>query len=232
MGVRRSPSCIALTHPTALGKFIPGLTVSYSDFKTLEQAIAAFDLLIQNDYHLFASIPPIAPSQKLLDHLANTLDLATTISTEKARSELIITPILLEIRSLFKVGYFSGNTFNVDESKSLTGVCDFLLSASINQVVIDAPVVAIVEAKDNDIRSGLGQCAAEMVAARIFNERQGKPDQEIWGAVTTGSNWRFLRLRDSRNLEVDLSEYVIAQLPQILGILAQPFQKSAVGSNA
>jgi hypothetical protein len=64
---------------------------------------------------------------------------------------------LLEIRALFKVGYFSGNTFNVDESKSLTGVCDFLLTASTNQVVIAAPVVTIVEAKGNDIRSGLGQ---------------------------------------------------------------------------
>jgi hypothetical protein len=202
--------------------------VSYSDFKTLEQAIAAFDLIIQNDYHLFAAIPPLAPSQGLLDHLANTVDLATTISTEKARSELIITPILLEIRALFKVGYFSGNTFNVDESKSLTGVCDFLLSASSNQVVIDAPVVTIVEAKDNDIRAGLGQCAAEMVAAWIFNERRGQANRHIWGAVTTGSNWRFLRLQDDRSLEVDLSEYVIAQLPQILGILAQPFRNTAI----
>jgi hypothetical protein len=198
--------------------------MSYSDFKTLEQAIATLDLTIQNDYHLFAAVPPISPSQNLLDYLANTVDLATTISTEKARSELIITPILLEIRALFKVGYFSGNTFNVDESKSLTGVCDFLLSASSNQVVIDAPVVAIVEAKDNDIRSGLGQCAAEMVAAWIFNDRKNQSHHRVWGAVTTGTNWRFLRLRDRQTLEVDLSEYALTELPQILGILSQPFQ--------
>jgi hypothetical protein len=204
--------------------------VSYSDFKTLEQAIAAFDLTIKNDYHLFAAIPPIEPSPGLVAHLANTVDLATTISTEKARSELIITPILLEIRALFKVGYFSGNTFNVDESKSLTGVCDFLLTASSNQVVIDAPVVAIVEAKDNDIRSGLGQCAAEMFAAWIFNDRQGQSDRIIWGVVTTGTNWRFLRLQGGHNLEVDLSEYSISQLSQVLGILAQPFKESAVAA--
>jgi len=202
--------------------------MSYSDFKTLEQAIAAFDLTIKNDYRLFASIESVEPSKWLVDWLSNTVDLATTISTEKARSELIITPILLEIRALFQVGYFSGNTFNVDESKSLTGVCDFLLTASANQVVIDAPVVAIVEAKDNDIRSGLGQCAAEMVAAWIFNDRQGCPDRVIWGVVTTGSNWRFLRLRGGRDLEVDLSEYSISQLPQILGILSQPFKQVSV----
>jgi len=118
----------------------------------------------------------------------------------------------------------------LDESKSLTGVCDFLLTASTNQVVIDAPVVAIVEAKDNDIRSVLGQCAAEMFAACIFNDRQGHGDRMIWGAVTTGTNWRFLRLQGGQNLEVDLSEYSISQLPQVLGILAQPFKESAVAA--
>ncbi|KAM3095774.1 hypothetical protein ACKFKG_13005 [Phormidesmis sp. 146-35] len=126
---------------------------------------------------MFASVKPVEPSQWLKDLLSNTIDLAATISTEKARSELIITPILLEVRGMFlgSVGYFSGTTFNVDEAKSLTGVCDFLLTASANQVVIDAPVVVIVEAKDNDIRSGLGQCAAEMVAAWIFKIARGIP---------------------------------------------------------
>jgi hypothetical protein len=204
------------------------VTVSYSEFKTLEQAIATLDLIIKNDYHLFAHVQPIEPSQGLIDHLANTVDLATTISTEKARSELIITPILLEIRALFKVGYFSGTTFNVDESKSLTGVCEFLLTASTNQVIIDVPVVAIVEAKDNDIRSGLGQCAAEMFAAWIFNDRQGHSDRCIWGVVTTGTNWRFLKLEGGRSLEVDLSEYSISQLSHILGVLSQPFQEGLI----
>ena len=196
--------------------------MSYSDFKTLESAIAAFNLTIKNGYHLFKSIPPIEPSAWLIDYLERTVDLTTTISTETARSELIITPILLEIRDRYQVSYFSGTTFNVDESRSLTGVCDFLLTASTNQLVIDAPVVTIVEAKDNDIKSGLGQCAAEMVAAWVFNDRSGW-HRVIWGVVTNGSNWRFLRLQHGSELEVDLSEYSISQLPQILGLLSQPF---------
>lgn len=201
--------------------------MSFSDFKTLESVIAAFgNLSVTSKSRLFSSIQPIEPSQWLQDFLSNTVDLASTISTEKARSELIITPILLEIRSLYlgQIGYFSGTTFNVDEAKSLTGVCDFLLTASPNQVVIESPVVAIVEAKDNDIRSGLGQCAAEMVAASIFNDRQGSPRPMILGLVSTGTNFRFLALKDGNRLEVDLSEYLINQLPQILGILAEPFK--------
>lgn len=196
-------------------------TLSYSDFKTLESAIAAFNLTITNGYHLFKSIRPIEPSNWLLEYLGKTIDLATSISTEKARSELIVTPILLEIRDRYEVGYFSGTTFNVDDSRSLTGVCDFLLTASANQIVIDVPVVAIVEAKDNDIRSGLGQCAAEMFAAGVFNN----DTRYVWGCVTTGSLWRFLRLSHGSELEVDLSEYSISQLPEILGILSQPFTK-------
>jgi hypothetical protein len=102
--------------------------VSYSDFKTLEQAIAVFDLVIKNDYYLLAAIPPI----------------------------------ILDVRALFKVFYLSGNAFNVNESTSLTGVYDFLLTASSNQVLIAALAVAIVEAKDNNIRSGLRKCAADV----------------------------------------------------------------------
>lgn len=199
--------------------------MSYSDFKTIEQAVDALDLTVSDIRHLFADVPPIDPSPRLQDTLEDTLDLATSISTEKARSELIITPILLEIRRLFnyQIGYFSGNTFNIEESKSLTGAFDFLLSASANQSLITAPVLTLVEAKDNDLRIGLGQCSAQMYAAQLFNERHSNTCPMIYGAVSTGTNWRFLQLQ-GQHLQIDLTEYFIVQLPQILGILAAPFR--------
>lgn len=102
--------------------------MSYSDFTTIDQAVAILELTVEDISHLFSHIAPIEPSQRLKETLDETLDLAASISTEKARSELIITPILLEIRRKFnnKIGYLSGNTFNVDESKGLTGACDFI----------------------------------------------------------------------------------------------------------
>jgi len=164
--------------------------------------------------------------ERLKQTLDEALDLASSISTEKARSELILTPILLEIRRTFnnKIGYFSGNTFNVEESKGLTGACDFLLSASSNQSLVTAPVLTLVEAKDNDIRIGLGQCAAQMAAAQIFNARKGQEQFAIYGAVSTGTNWKFLIL-ENQLLKIDLTEYFITQLDQILGILAEPFRR-------
>ncbi|NEQ69191.1 MAG: hypothetical protein F6K21_27630 [Symploca sp. SIO2D2] len=198
--------------------------MSYGDFMTIDQAVSALGLTVEDIPHFFSHIAPIEPSQRLKETLDETLDLAANISTEKARSELIITPILLEIRRKFqsKIGYFSGNTFNVDESKGLTGACDFLLSASSNQSLVTAPVLTLVEAKDNDLRIGLGQCVAQMVAAQIFNSK-GLKQISVYGAVSTGTNWKFIML-ENQKVKIDLTEYFITQLNQILGILAEPFR--------
>jgi len=199
--------------------------MSYSDFKTIDQAVSSLGLTLEDIPHFFSNIAPIEPSHRLKETLEETLDLAANISTEKARSELIITPILLEIRRKFqsRIGYFSGNTFNVDESKGLTGACDFLLSASSNQSLVTAPVLTLVEAKDNDLRIGLGQCIAQMVAAQIFNNSKGLKQISVYGAVSTGTNWKFIML-ENQKVKIDLTEYFITQLNQILGILAEPFR--------
>ena len=50
-----------------------------------------------------------------------------------------------------------------------------------------------MEAKRGDIELGLGQCVAQMVAARMFNERAGLA-APLYGVVTTGEDWQFLKL--------------------------------------
>jgi hypothetical protein len=104
----------------------------------------------------------------------------------------------------------------------LQGFCDFILSRSAEQLDVTAPVMTIVEAKNDNLKSGLGQCIAEMVAAQIFNDREGKPIAVIYGAVTSGTNWRFLRLQGSV-IEIDEAEYFINQVDWILGVLLLPF---------
>ena len=100
----------------------------------------------------------------------------------------------------------------------MSGFCDFIISRSPEQLFIQSPVITIVEAKNDNIQSGLGQCIAEMIAAQIFNERQGNPIKNIYGVVTTGSVWQFLKLTEQR-IEVDLDEYFINNVGKILGIL-------------
>jgi hypothetical protein len=76
-----------------------------------------------------------------------------------------------------------------------------------------------VEAKKENIPAGLGQCVAEILAARIFNERAGNENLVIYGTVTTGSIWQFLKL-EGQSIQIDLSEYYLKDVNKILGIFS------------
>ena len=198
--------------------------MAYSNFKTIAQARTAFNLTIDDTRDSFSSTKPIEPSQSLRETLQEYLPLASAINTEKARSELIIAPVLLEVRRIFKgrIGFFSGSEFEVEPEAGLNGFCDYILTASADLYEIRTPVVALVEAKNENIKGGLGQCIAEMVAAQRFNQQQGEELETIYGAVTTGTIWKFLRLVSS-TVFIDIGDYYIKEIDQILGILAEPF---------
>jgi hypothetical protein len=204
--------------------------MAYSDF-TITRVKQQFGLTVNESLDLFTQVKPVLPSELLSLTLKEYLPLATAINTEKARSELLIAPVLTEIRRQLKnqMSFFSGTEFNVDAARGLQGFCDYILSRSTEQFDITAPVVTIVEAKNESIKGGLGQCIASMLAAEIFNQNSGTDMAVIYGAVTSGTNWRFLTLRGS-SVHIDSNEYFINQIDQILGILLLPFQEALVAS--
>lgn len=193
--------------------------MSYRDF-TIGEIKRRFELRIEEERDLFSTIPAVEITPHLRQTLEENVPLALAIATEKARSEFIIAPVLLEVRRQLdrRVGIFSGVDFTVDPARGLNGVCDFLFSRSPEQLTIEAPVIAIVEAKNEDMKAGIGQCLAEMIGARVFNERDGRGDQPVYGVVTTGNNWKFLRLAQG-SANVDLPEYYIKETGRIVGIL-------------
>ena len=193
--------------------------MAYSDF-TLDQLLEQFELAIEDVPGLFAGTEAKEANPHLIQTLEQNLDLAIAINTEKARSEMIIAPILLEIRRRYSqnLSLFSGVEFTVDRTQGLNGVCDFILSQSPEQLLIRAPIVTIVEAKNENLKSGFAQCIAAMVGAQLFNTRKQNPIETIYGVVTIGTIWRFIQLQDKK-LQVDLKEYYIENLAQILGIL-------------
>lgn len=206
--------------------------MAYSNF-TLAKVKADFGLTVDETQDLFNDIPTVEPSEILTVILKDYIPLATAIGTEKARSEFLIAPILSEVRKQLnnQVSLFSGTDFNVDIEKGLLGYCDFLISASSEQFFINAPVITIVEAKNENIISGLGQCIAEMVASQIFNQRQNIDIPVIYGAVTSGTNWRFLTLNETK-VCIDMVEYYINQVDKILGIILNPIQAYFARVNA
>ena len=193
--------------------------MAYSNFK-LDELVKIFDLTIRENSELFDPIPEIECSEHLITTLQETVDLAVSINTEKARSEMIIAPVLLELRRKLKhqISLFSGVDFTVDFNQGLNGVCDFIISKNPEQLFIRQPIITIVEAKNENLNSGFGQCIAEAIAAQIFNQQEGNEIAVIYGVVTTGTIWRFLRLVD-KTVEIDLSEYYIKDINKILGIL-------------
>lgn len=199
--------------------------MAYSDFTTLTKVREAFGLTIEESIDLFTDIPEALPSSYLQTTLNENVFLATAINTEKARSELIIAPVLLEVRRMlnFQIGFFSGSEFNVDFQAGLSGYCDYILTASKESYEIRTPVVTLAEAKNESIKSGLGQCIAEMVAAQLFNQRNGEAIESIYGAVTTGTDWKFLKLID-KTIWIDKRDYFINEVSRILGILTAPFK--------
>jgi hypothetical protein len=133
---------------------------------------------------------------------------------------LIISPVLVEVRRRLdrKIGLFSGEDFTVDAEAKLSGRCDFLISRSAEQLEIEAPVVVLIEAKQADLKLGLGQCMAEMVAAQRFNQAREKPLPVIYGCVSSGILWRFLKL-EGTVVTIDLTDYGITPVDRILGAL-------------
>ncbi len=194
--------------------------MSYSQFKTLASVKEAFGLATKEGIRFLPELPPLVPSQMLQEYLKFGMPIATATGSEKVRSELLICPVLLEVRQILQqqIGFFSGEEFTVDESVGLNGTCDFLLSRSPALIEIEAPVFTLVEAKKADLRLGLGQCAAEMVAAQRFNQMKGKPIEKIYGAVSSGTQWRFMRLVE-QDLTIDVTDYPLLPVGQILAYL-------------
>ena len=176
--------------------------MAYNKFKKLEQLK---DLLgINHELNSWQpenlTIPNV--SQHLLENLHDARE--EGLSTEKAKSEYIVAPVLKELRrnNPNKFSSFSGYEFNVDAKQGLNGFCDFILTATPRKMEITTPIFCLVEAKNDNVEKGLAQCGAEMYAAQIFNQQRGTPKKAIYGCVTNAFSWAFLKL-EGKELSID-----------------------------
>ena len=194
--------------------------MSYSDF-TIDDLKHKLGLRLVQDQELF----PLPIEHPISDETKNYIEkyapLALAIDTEKARSEYILAPLLGELHLVYKtqLSLFSGIDFTIDREAGLSGRCDFLISRSGDQFSLTAPVVVLVEAKNDSIKAGIPQCGAEMVAAQRYNQQKKTEIEIIYGCISTGSIWRFLKLVD-KTLTIDTREYYLDALERIMGILA------------
>jgi hypothetical protein len=190
--------------------------MGYSNFKTLRQALERLDIE-EIDVNLFPVIQPVEPS----DWLVKALEIAKImpLTNEKSKSERLISPILMEVAISFRenITLYSGEDLYIDDKRDLSGAGDFFLAKHPRKEVMQAPIVTLAEAKDEDMDYGRGQCLAQMYAAQVFNEQKGKPQPFIYGCAVTGGEWKFLKL-SGKQVFIDDETYYISGLSKILGI--------------
>lgn len=198
--------------------------MAYNTF-TLNQLRKEYGLVIARQPDLFTAVPPVPISDFLRLALTKHKDVALRSGSEKARSELLIAPVLIEVyeRTQDRANLFSGVEFKVDESRGLSGFCDFLFTLAPLAIDIQAPVISVVEAKKEDIIAGIPQCLAELVAAQIYNAAEGQTLETLYGVVTNGEGWKFLRLRGTHAM-IDDDFYYLDNVEKIVGIVLSMLQ--------
>lgn len=190
--------------------------MSYSNF-SLREVKSKFGLLEERKT-LFQHVIGQKPSYWLKQTLKFNEDAA--LISEKERSELLVSPILTELRQrnnkVFSV--YSGANLDADSEQGLNGECDFILTKSPQLISVESPIFCLVEAKKDDILGALGQCVAQMLGARIYNQKDGRSIDTIYGCVTTGIDWQLLKL-ENNTITVDIELYSVKNLSSLLGVL-------------
>ena len=204
----------------------------YSKFKKLRTILDTFNLTVEQR-SIFGQVPTLPISAFLQKNLQRGIEVALPNGSEKLRSEALVMPVLLEIREMNqeKISVHSGEFLDVDEARGLNGECDFLLSLSSIQIVVQTPIFTVVEAKNNEIANSMGQLVAQMLGSQIFNQRHNDSLDKIYGCVTTGDRWLFMYL-ENQNLCIDPKEYnILTELNKIVSILQYIVSDSSLHLN-
>jgi hypothetical protein len=165
-----------------------------------------------------ADIPPVAASDWLLQTLA--IARRMPLRSEKAKSELLIAPIVtaVKLNNEDTIQVFSGEVLRVD--KRLNGEIDFIFARYPRAVELRSPIFCVTEAKRGALEEGFAQCAAQLYGARVFNETHKTTIKTLYGAVSNGTDWKFLKLANN-TVFIDENIYTIEQLPTLLGIFQE-----------
>ena len=186
--------------------------MGYSNYRQIKNVVKKFGLGIKWGRFLTGTAP-VEPSAWLQETLSLIEFLPLT--NEKAKAERIISPILVEAVKPFKrqIAFFSGETLNVRPEDDLSGECDFFFALHPPQPFIDAPIISLAEAKDEDMDWGVAQCAAQMLGAQLYNEAEGRRMPFIYGCATDGIEWQFMKLE---NNVYDIDNKIFTDLSEIL----------------
>lgn len=201
--------------------------MAFSDYKSIAQ--------VQQEYGItyceinFINAKPREPTPQFLIELAFNLDNIDVYTSEGARSEMIIGPVLREIYKHYYREYSLWIRKSITYNERLTGTPDYIISkrSILGKTVLETPIIIAVEAKQNDFIKGWGQCAAELVAAQRLN---ADVLRSVYGIVSDGKLWEFGQLTEQLFIKEKMS-FTIDHLEVLFGSLDQLFQAAIAGKN-
>jgi hypothetical protein len=171
------------------------------------------------DCAFFSPVGEVAPSPWLVHSLEAGMSVYTV--SEKARGEFIVAPIMLECRSHLKgVNVFSGVRLDGDPEAGLVGECDFILARTRSRLALQTPLMVIRQATKHDVIENLWPCAAQMLGAIKYNERLRPATPHVYGCVTSGYSWMFLKLQGG-DLQIHPQHFEVTETGKLLWLFVE-----------
>ncbi len=202
--------------------------MAFSDFKDIAQVQREYGIKYQEENF----IPPgrLEPSAVFLEYLDFNQDYIDIFSSEGARAEAVIFPVLREVykRHHDQLSLWIQKSITCDEK--LSGTPDYIVAAKseLGKTVLEPPLVMMTEAKKNDFEQGWGQCLAELVAAQKLN---GNANLPVYGVVTDGKFWEAGKLTNGTFLK-NSTQGTVGDLAELLSMLDFVFQAARESANA
>lgn len=189
--------------------------MSFSEFKNISEVQKIYQIKYQEK--LFIKNKEIPLPQSFIDDFKFNKENIDIFSSEAARSELIISPLLREMYKKHSQNYSFWIQKSIFFDAKLSGTPDYIFSkkSPLGKTVLETPIVIVVEAKKNDFEQGWGQCLAELVASQKINKNSNK---SVFGIVTDGNLWQFGQLKKdifTKNEE----NYTVDNLAKLYGAL-------------
>jgi len=194
--------------------------MAFSDYKNISQVQKEFGIRYKEESFIVAQrFEPPAHFQEEFEFNRQNIDVFTS---EGARTELIITPILREVYKGFHEQYSFWIQKAIVYNDKLNGTPDYIIAtrSALGKTVLELPLVVVVEAKKNDFEQGWGQCLAELVAAQKINNDTTNP---VHGIVTDGELWKFGKLVGDTFIS-NIEGYTVGDLAELFGAINFVFQ--------
>jgi len=195
--------------------------MSFSEYKTIAQVQLEYN--IKYEEFNFIDIKNYQVSPIFIDEFNFNQENMDLYSSEAARCEIIIFPILREVYK----SYYQKTAFWVQKSifynNKLSGTPDYMISqkSPLGKTMLEFPLLIIVEAKKNDFEQGWAQCLAELIAAQNLNNQ---PTFPLYGIVTDGKLWEFAKLIE-QNFVKNTASFTVSELTRLFGALTFVFDQ-------